>query len=1556
MKLYKKRQRDILSDMLPQAMSVLKKSILDPLFGDNLMRKYANEKSPLRSELFSSGQMQEHAMKLARSHKLTEGEPSEQLLKRLAENESVLIEVHNLLTETVRIKKRVAPAGEWLLDNFYLIEEQIYTGKKHLPKGYSKELPQLAKGQSQGLPRVYDLAVEIISHSDGRVDMKSLSAFINAYQTVTTLKLGELWAIPIMLRLALLENLRRLATQIAVDILNQNLANYWADAMTETAEKDPKNLVLVIADMARSNPPMDSSYVAELTRRLQGKGSSLALPLSWIEQRLSENGQTSVELVYRENQKQAAAQMSISNSINGLRFLNTTDWRDFVESVSVVEQILREDIDGVYSSMDFHTRDRYRHIIERISKLSQLDEKKVAEMAIALTKENIGDDKSRKSHVGYFLVGNGLCRLETDAKARITMRDRCNRLFNKMPLFFYIGGIVLISFLSAWFLLGHAYADGLHGWKLVLLGIVCLVSTSQLGLTLVNWIVTLFARPHLLPRLDFSKGIPQQYRSLVAVPTMLTSIKEIDDLVEALEVRFLANRDVNLHYALLTDFKDATTETLVEDEHILQYAKNKIIGLNRKYDHPKDDIFFLFHRPRKWNAKEKRWMGYERKRGKLAAMNALLRGEHEENFSLILADRSVFPEIKYVITLDTDTHLPRETAWKMIATLAHPLNHAIYDEQKQRVTEGYSILQPRVANSLPLADSSIYTKIHGNEAGTDPYTHAVSDVYQDLFREASFIGKGIYDIDAFEKTLNNRFPNNRILSHDLLEGNYARCGLISDVQLHEEYPSNYLTDMQRHYRWVRGDWQIASWLFPRVPGPDKKRRKNPLSALAIWKIFDNLRRSFVSISFTLLALYGWLISSSPLFWTLSVTGILIVPSIFTLTWEIFRKPNDVVLWQHAIFSVRSAYNNLVQHAIYFIFLPYHAFLNFEAIVRTMWRLLISRKHLLQWNPSSSSSIRLEKLLGAYRIMWFEPLLGLGLLAWLVYRDSWSLFVAAPILAIWLLAPAMEWWLGHSWAKGEVTLSNKQFVFLQRLSRKTWEFFERFVTEEDNWLPPDNYQEHPDPRIAHRTSPTNIGLSLLSNLTAYDFGYITAEKLIERTSNTMNTLQRMERYNGHLYNWYDTIALSPLPPKYVSTVDSGNLAAHLIVLRQGLIALKQDKVFSIKIFDGMRDTVEVLLDSKEKKVIIEQFKKELDIIRLAPPLTLHETLEALNSLENAFVKLAGSFTSTEDQHSLSFSWTDKLGRQISDAKNDLLRIAPWILLTPHTPGLKELASAVAYIPTLAQLARIEMDLLPQIKILSSEEYTAEENEWAQDFARHISSASHQAKERILILEGLARHCTEFSNIDYDFLYDRNQHLLSIGYNVDEHRRDNSFYDLLASEARLTTFTAIAQGKLPQESWFALGRQLTNTGTTPILLSWSASMFEYLMPMLVMPTYENTLLDQTHKAIVHKQIEYGRRRGVPWGTSESGYNAVDSNMNYQYKAFGVPGLGFKRGLGEDLVVSPYSSVMALMVAPDEACRNMEQLTADGFEGDYGFYEAIDYTATRLPRGQSFFLPDA
>ncbi|MBC7886871.1 MAG: cyclic beta 1-2 glucan synthetase [Ferruginibacter sp.] len=1537
--------------MLPQAIVSFKRNIIEPIFGDNLNEKFADNRPPLRSELFTEEQLEYHARWLATKHILISEHPSEQLLKRLAENEKILLEVHALLTEVVKEKNGIAPAGEWLLDNFFLVEEQIYTGKKHLPKGYSKGLPQLSKGKSAGLPRVYDIAVEIISHSDGHVDIKSLVSFVKAYQTSTFLKLGELWAIPIMLRLALIENLRRLSIQIAIDINNKSTAGQWADKILETVEKDPKNLVLVIADMARSEPPMDSSFVAELTRRLQEKGSLVTLPLTWIEQRLSENGATSSELIQEENQKQAADQVSISNSISSLRFLSTTDWRDFVESTSIVEETLCGDIDGVYGEMDFLTRDNYRHAVEKIAKNSHLSEQEVAAMAIQFARNNKEKNNDvRASHVGYYLTCEGLSQIRKQAKVRVTKFDYCRNIANKSPLFVYLGGIFLLTGLFTWGLVAKAYDEGLSKTALGLLSLAVLLATSRLAVSIINWLSTILARPHLLPRMDYSKGIPQQYRTMVVIPTILSNLTVIDELIEGLEVRFLANRDANLYYALLTDFKDAPAETLPEDDQLLQTVKQKIVELNKKYDRSINDIFFLFHRPRKWNVKDKVWMGYERKRGKLEQFNTLVRGGGKEFFSMIVGEEGIYTGIKYVITLDTDTQMPRDTAWKMVATLAHPLNHALYNENKGRVTEGYAILQPRVSNSLAGSNSSLYARIHGNEPGTDPYTRAISDVYQDLFKEGSFIGKGIYDVDAFEQALKNKFPPNRILSHDLLEGCYARSGLISDVQLYEEYPSLYLTDMKRRHRWIRGDWQIASWIYPFVPGVPKGLRKNPLSLFSKWKIFDNIRRSLVPLSLLLLFLFGWIISPLSWFWTLAVTLIIIMPSVVNFIWELCRKPDDVIFVQHLIYTLKAASNHFVQHLLDLICLPYEVFSNMDAILKTLVRIIITKRKLLQWNPYSYSQHKKESIDQSFFTMWIAPFFSIAVFVYLViYQSTVTILIALPILILWITSPFIAWWASHSFTAREPQLSNSENLYLRKLGRKIWVFFEDFVGEADNWLPPDNYQVEPVERIAHRTSPTNIGLALLCNLTAYDFGYIGPRQLIDRTNNTINTLLRMERYRGHLYNWYDTRTLVPLAPKYISTVDSGNLAGHLITLKQGLLAIPGKRIFSMSTFEGLADTVGLLADLNDNSEILQQFQEELQDIIQSEIRNLEEANDYINELQQSFAAVYAQIkpeASTE-----SAWWAQKIILQIQQAKYELIAMVPWIILPRAPQKFEHLISMLPLIPTTKELAKIEENLLHSIISCYSPVNSTDENEWLNNFRTHITESARRAKELILTAEQLALKSSELANIEYDFLYDKSQHLLTIGFNVDEQRRDNSFYDLLASEARLTTFVAIAQGKLPQESWFALGRQLTKMGTTPILLSWSGSMFEYLMPLLVMPTYDNTLLDQTNTAIIEKQIEYGRKRGVPWGISESGYNMVDTSLNYQYRAFGVPGLGLKRGLSEDLVISPYSTVMALMVSPQAAYNNLRVLKENGFESKYGFYEAIDYTPSRLSRKQTY-----
>ncbi len=967
--------------------------------------KHADEEPPLRSELFNADQMEQHGSNLAATHRLAPGRAPDRLLSRLAENERLLLQVCDLLTAAITANRRISPAAEWLLDNFYLIDEQIRTAKRHLPKGYSRELPRLALGPSAGLPRVYDLAFEAIAHGDGRVDAESLARFVLAYQTVAPLKLGELWAIPIMLRLALIENLRRVGARIAAGTTDRNRADAWADQMTEIAEREPNSLILVIADMARSNPPMVSSFVAELARRLQGQSAALALPLTWIEQRLSELGSSIEQLVQSEAQEQAATQVSISNTIGSLRFLGSMDWREFVESMSVVEQKLREDPGGLYGRMDFSTRDRYRHVVEEIAKGSPLSESEVARKAIQLAYEGAaprvgsdGDD-DRTAHVGFYLVDKGRSLLERAAAMRLSPSTVLHRFARRIPLLIYLGTIAAMTAAMTAGLVAIAHRDGIAGPELAAVGVILLLATSQLAVAMVNWLATLLVPPRQLPRMDFSRGIPTESRTLVVVPTFLTSAGNIERLVEALEVRFLANRDDGLHFGLLTDFHDAATEALPEDDALLVLARKGIEDLNAKYpraagpgsDVATGDTFFLFHRPRRWNPGERVWMGYERKRGKLADLNSLLRGGGTAGFSLVVGDIAALPKVKYVITLDTDTELPRDSALQFVGTMAHPLNRARFGPSRQgkdgeRVVDGYGILQPRVSISLPGANRSWYARLHGGDPGIDPYTRAVSDVYQDVFDEGSFIGKGIYDVDAFERSLGNRFPENRILSHDLLEGCYARSGLVSDAQLYEEFPATYRADIRRRHRWIRGDWQIAGWLRRRVPGAGDRRVTNPLSLLSQWKLFDNLRRSLVPAALMVLLLLGWTVLPHAWLWTLAAIAIVLLPSACASALDLARKPDELLLRQHLAATAGAAGRHAAQATLTLAFLPYEAAVNLDAIGRAAWRVLVSHRRLLEWNPSAADepvrdptdeSAGPSALAASIRSMWIAPAIAIA---------------------------------------------------------------------------------------------------------------------------------------------------------------------------------------------------------------------------------------------------------------------------------------------------------------------------------------------------------------------------------------------------------------------------------------------------------------------------------------------------------------------------------------------------------------------------------------------------
>ena len=1495
------------------------------------------------------------------------------------ENEERL-RAFNRATLAVNPSRRITPAAEWFLDNFYLIEEQIQMARRHLPRGYSRELPCLLNSPSAGLPRVYDIVLELISHVDAQIDAGPLGAFIAAYQSVDSLKLGELWAIPIMLRLGLIENLQRITTRLTFARFDRDLADLWVDRLQEMAEKNPSQLVIVVADMAKSDLPLSSSFVAEFCQRLSRQSPVLHLARGWLEQRLVEQGLSIEQLVQLESQSQAADQVSVSHSIGSLRFLSAMDWKEFVETLSLVETTLRSDPAGVYSKMDFSTRDRYRHSVEFFARHSRLSEAELAQRAIQLAADSARQmgREDRAAHVGYYLIDKGQSVLARSAKVRWPWRTLIERSIHRFPLMFYAGGIGGVTLLTTLGFILQAHALAVQQWKLLFFTVAFLVCASQLAVALMNWLSTLLVKPRLLPRLDYSSGIASDSSTMVVIPTMLTSLEGVDRLIETLEIHHLANRDQRLHFALLTDFRDAQEESLPGDEALLQRARAGVEMLTRKYLPDGQDLFFLFHRARRWNAGEGLWMGYERKRGKLTEFNAFVRGGSRECFSEIVGETAVLPAIKYVITLDTDTQLPRDAARQLVGTMAHPLNRPVFDPVRGIVAEGYGILQPRVGVSLPSARRSWFVRLFAGDAGIDPYTRAVSDVYQDVFHEGSFIGKGIYDVDAFRRAMDGRFPENAVLSHDLLEACHARSALVSDVEFYEEHPSRYNVDIDRRHRWIRGDWQITQWLLPRVPGSDARRIANPLSVLSQWKIFDNLRRSLVPVALMLLVLGSWLLLPElGGLGSLLVLSLITLPGLLSVSVDLFRKTADLPWTVHLRGLAGSCGRQLGQIFLTVAFLPYDAFISLDAVGRTLLRLLVTHKRLLEWQTSSDSERTTRAdLAGFYATMWIAPAVALlsgFLLAW---PHASQLPLALPLLAIWLLAPWIAWWISQPIETATPDLTAVQLTFLRRTARTTWHFFETFVTANENWLPPDNFQEAPAATIASRTSPTNMGLALLANLAARDFGYLPVGGLIRRTQDTLATMQRLERFRGHFYNWYETRTLQPLLPLYVSSVDSGNLAGHLLTLESGLREQADEKLYTPQIFAGLRDTVKVLQDLARDNAALAKLDSELE----HAPSSLRA---AFTLLERATEQAARIVASVADGEEVVKWWAQTLKRTCEEHREDMLLLAPWLalptpsrgglrdkvavtpsfamkegtsLLTPAAVRLEEKLAELDQPVTLREVSELEQLVCPLIEEAVRDLATkpgqsvVEEQHDLTELSRCFRDASNHARQRMLALESLARQSHELAVMDFAFLFDTARDLFPTGFNVTERRRDTSFYDLLASEARLCSYVAIALGQVAQDHWFAMGRLLVASRGEPILVSWSGSMFEYLMPMLVMPNYENTLLDHTCKAAVQQQIEYGKLRGVPWGISESGYNRTDIHLNYQYRAFGVPGLGLKRGLGEDLVIAPYATAMALMVAPAEACENLRRLAVEGYAGAYGFYEAVDYTPARLPPNET------
>lgn len=1478
----------------------------------------AEDESPTGAEVFSLERLQARAAELAATHRAAVRKSSGfDLLARLKDNKNELVRVYQSLTGAAR-DEPLTPSAEWLIDNFHIVEEQLREAQKDLPRKFYRELPKLETGAFTGFPRIYQLAFETVAHSDNRLEAKMLAAFLETYQQNAPLAIGEIWAFPISLRLALIENLRRLAVNIWQARRDRAAADKLADELAKYTDREfsGKTFELLAEnfDGGKLTDKFSQAFLVQLAARLHEGDHFIGFALEKLERRLRPEGVTLENLARREHNRQAAAQISVSNIITSMRLLSTLDWRDFFESVSLVDRRLRQDPAGAYAEMDFATRDSYRRHVERISRRTCRDEIKVAGRAVEFSAKQPND--TRKNHIGFYLhTDEGLAELEHSFGCGLDWRERGERFLRRRPTAFYLTTIAALTvvFIAA---LGFSVlkSPNVSALAVVFAVLLALVPASELAMTFVNHLVNHVLKPNLLPKMDFQQnGIPERARTVVVVPTLLVDKETIAELFGNLEVYHLANRDKQLFFALLGDLPDADNEILPSDAELSQAARNTIAELNQKYNAEKNaPRFMFFTRRRTWNAGEGRWICPERKRGNLHEFNRILRGQTDTNFALDeTIDCEFLKTIRYVITLDADTQLPRDTARKLVGTIEHPLNRPVFDKSVRRVSKGYAVLQPRIEINLPSSLRSPFACVYSSSKGFDPYTTAVSDVYQDLFNEGSFVGKGLYDVDALEAALDRRIPENKLLSHDLFEGLYARVALLTDVALYDDYPSNYESFARRNHRWTRGDWQIARWLLPFVPDAEGRTVRNRLPLIARWKILDNLRRSLIAPTLVLWLVFAWLFAViSPLAAAVFALVILTAPLyLHVASTSISAIETDK--WKKITIGFSNLWSDIktIAPQMFFrlAFLAHEAALAADAILRVVYRKFISKKRLLEWQTAAQSErLSNQNLRGYFGFMRASPAIAFLIFALLVVFAPKSLIVAWVFLILWTLAPFIAYRLSLPEEKSEQksALAADDVRWLRQAARRTWRYFETFVGETDHWLPPDNFQQDPIDTIAHRTSPTNIGLLLMSTLAARDFGFVGTLETIERVELTLMTLERLPRFRGHFLNWYDTRSLEPLEPQYVSTVDSGNLAGHLIVVAEGCRELTNAPLFGEHTLCGLRDTFDFL-----KSELLEIEKKGL----IKDSAELKNFKIIVQECENALHQNAPQ---NSDEWQTLFAALMTRGEAITK-------------ISPTTEEFSELNFwATAFLNLAKNLNR----------------------DWQNLFPADAEKAVQARENFAARLDSIARLCRRLvDETDFAFLYDTEKKVLTIGFRPTENTRDNSFYDLLASEARLASFIAVASGAVEQEHWFRLGRGLVGANGSRALVSWSGTMFEYLMPLLVMRNYERTLLDETYCAVVRRQIEYGAENDVAWGVSESAYNARDLQLNYQYAPFGVPGLGLKRGLAEDLVIAPYASALALPLAANAAIANLRRLEREGMFARYGFFEAVDYTKNRLPPEQ-------
>lgn len=1480
----------------------------------------------LKDILLDIEALQKHAVDIARNHSVSkEAKFSRTLIYRLDNNFKCIENTYKILNKKRKEDWSYEPAIDWLLDNFFLVEIQYRSIRQDLKRDRYSKLQILSNGKLKGYPRAYAIALELVSHTDGNLDEEHFTNFIDAYQTQTILSTNEIWYLSIMLRIALIEYIR----VVSEKILNNILALEKIEKLD--LNEGIEDLLNAIQKGVGSLDKNMKIYASQLIKKLKKSENT---KINVLDEILTIYGTNVDKIVEQEHQEQLNRRIAIGNAIMSLKKIATIDWNDLFESLSITEKILRKDPSNIYSKMDYKSREYYRRIVNGYAHKFHVHETYVANKAIELSRACYDNGfEDRKCHVGYYIVGKGKLELlnSLPIKRKIT-KVGYNLSSYLLPIF------LLTALLSLVFAF-YSYKKSLNIFISIVVFITALIPMSDISISLINWCFIRKVSPAFLPRLKFSNKIPEEMSTLVVITTLLSNEKQVIELIKKLEIYYLGNKEENIYYGIVGDFKDSFSSNSDDDERIINRVVSEIDRLNKKYH---TDVFHLFIRHRKYNKTQNKWMGWERKRGAIVELNKLLLGSEKTSFSIISENVSnIINKIRYVITLDADTFLPMGAAKKLIGTISHPINKAVFDEDKKIVIEGYGLIQPRIAVDIESFSKSVFSKIFAGECGIDIYTTAVSDVYQDVFGEGIFTGKGIYDIDIFERSLSDAIPENSVLSHDLLEGSYVRTGLVTDIELIDGYPWKYSSFVMRLHRWTRGDWQLIPWLKKYVLNRKCKKEINPISSLSKWKILDNLRRSLLLPSLLLVFALGLTIfPGNFIVWLGLVFLVLDFPVVLRSIEYLFGRKHIGKRYRTNLKVYSSVERILLQGVLLFVFLPYQSYMMIDAIFRTLYRLLISRKNLLEWTTAADAEKNLKNdYLSYVKRMKVSIVFSLLMIILSFFKGKIYPIYSISIGVIWMISPFIAYKVSVEQTKNKLDISNQDLRLLRRIARKTWRYFEDFADKDNNYLPPDNYQLNPYNGVAYRTSPTNIGFLLISILSARDLGYITTTEMVNRIDKTIATLEKMEKWEGHFYNWYNTKNLKPLMPFFISSVDSGNLIGYMMTVMQGIREYLNKPLIDSIFVQEINETYKEFSDSSgfsDQSLKISYNSSLWELKKWIDDTIKMISDESIN--ENNCYRILRMI-----KKELDFLLPNK--EVIDYDKN--------VKLKQISNIVKESLHSIDKNTSLLDLRDIYDNLVKQLEDNLRYENIDEKNTLnIENLRKHIKEKKDNADEVIKNIDNIYKRLEKIVNeTRFDKLYDSKVNLISIGYNVREKKLIDSYYDLLASEARIVSYIGIIKGEIPKSHWFKLGRSLTEIDKYRGLVSWTGTMFEYLMPNLILKSYDYTLLDETYRTAIRAQKRYGQNQSIPWGISESGYFSFDMQLNYQYKAFGIPKLGLKRGLSDDIVVSPYSTFLALNFDYDDAMKNIREFIDKKMEGIYGFYEAIDFTKKRLPYGSNY-----